>query len=229
MTPIPSVRWIAPAAIAAGLLVLGGGTWAALSLLQPTAVDQPITAPATREPLGPEPTTAPSAASGIQPTPTPTPAPGPMALPERCDDLFSDAMVETLTGQYQVSLNPEWSRQPDAVPLPTSDPALDALIGEQPRLNCNWMPGGGGHTGIITAIASVDDAEAAAVEERLANLYSPVQETFGTRYIWEDWETAAGGSVGESHLVREGLWFATRWLNIPVGGYTAEMVERVVG
>src|SRR5690554_6885803 len=72
----------------------------------------------------------------LVPAASPTP-PAPVEhrqLPESCDELFSSSMSATLTGQYGVTLNPEWSLLPDQVSLPTSDPALDAALIEQPML-----------------------------------------------------------------------------------------------
>jgi hypothetical protein len=195
-------------AAASGLLRFGDGGGAAA----------PET-PAASAPATDAPQPSPSASMPAEPAGT--------ALPASCDALYSDTMRATIEGDGLV-LNPEWS-QAEGLRLPTNDQQLSALLEPLPRLDCGWLPpDGGGEVGLITSVAQVTEEQQAAVEARMEELGWAQNEELGSiRYVFQ--EEGAGNRVGQSHILRDGLWFATGWANYGPSGYTADMVTQVLG
>ncbi|MFC0678683.1 hypothetical protein ACFFGH_12605 [Lysobacter korlensis] len=211
------------AIVLVALALVAGGVWAAASGLLPfgggnggAAPETPgASAPATDEP---------------QPSETPsTPAdPAATPLPASCDELYSDSMRGTIENAG-LALNPEWYVSGGDVRLPSEDSQLQELLGTVDRVDCAWVqPEGGGEVGIFTSVSQLTTDQAAAANARLIELgYGAIEELGGVRYVTET--TGEGNTLGESHFIRDGLWFGTLWINFGPAGYTADMVTQVLG
>jgi hypothetical protein len=193
-------------AAASGLLPLGGGP------AQPGAETPAASAPATEEP---------------QPSQSAPAAPAGTPLPASCDDLFSDSMRGTIEGAGLV-LNPDWHVASGETRLPSEDPRLQEILGSVERLDCAWLQESPSGVGIYTSISQVTPEQTEAANARMVELgYTAVDELGGVRYVTE--LSADGNTLGESHFVRDGLWFGTLWINYGPAGYTADMVTQVLG
>jgi hypothetical protein len=202
------------------LALVAAGIWAAATGLLPlgnggVAPETPAaSAPATD---APQPSNSPSAPADPAGTP----------LPASCDELFGDPMRGTIEGAGLI-LNPEWHQSSGETRLPSEDPELQEILGGVQRLDCAWLQESPGQVGIYTSVSQVTDDQAAAVTARMEELgYTGIEELGGVRYITET--TGDGNTLGESHLIRDGLWFGTLWLNYAPTGYTADMVAQVLG
>lgn len=207
------------------LALVAGGVWAAASGLLPgggegdPAAKTPVaSAPATEAPEpSDEPTEEPSAPA--EPVGTP--------LPASCDELYSDTMRTTIEGAELV-LNPEWHQSSGEIRLPSEDPQLQEILGSVERLDCAWLQESPGEVGIYTSVSQVTADQAAAANARMIELgYRAIEELGGVRYITE--LSGDGNTLGESHFLRDGLWFGTLWINYGPAGYTADMVTQVLG
>ncbi|TFD17161.1 hypothetical protein E3T37_16445 [Cryobacterium sp. TMT2-10] len=168
-----------------------------------------------------------------QPTSTPTPvavaSPAPITTgphPSSCDKLYSPAMVAALG---DLVLNPAWLKGADAgLRRGTDDPELGTLIdGSADKLTCVWgSAAGASGTGVSTNLVWVTPEQSAAAQARLVaagmNCY---EELGGMRCIVEG--VNAGGTQGESHFLRDGIWLATRYVNAGPDGYTHDMVANI--
>lgn len=150
-------------------------------------------------------------------------------LPGSCDSLFSASMRANVEGAG-LALNPAWASGTSAADSIT-DGTLRSQLSGLPQLSCRWLtPLGGGEVGVDTTVASVTSSQASAINARLASLgYTSISELGGVRYVWEVGESAESYPMGESHIVRDGLYFGTHWLNYGPSGYTADMVHNVFG
>ena len=151
-------------------------------------------------------------------------------LPSSCGEAFSETMKNTVQGAG-LTLNPSWSIGEPSYGLSITDSNLRGTLAGLEQLKCRWLnPEGGGEVGIETTIAVVDASQGSAVNSRLASLgYTPLSELGGTRYVWERGATPDSDRYGESHIVVGGLWFATHWLSYGPNGYTADVVNTVLG
>ncbi|MCU1578474.1 MAG: uncharacterized protein JWP19_678 [Rhodoglobus sp.] len=170
-----------------------------------------------------------SPAAGSDPTPVPTPEPSASAaasrIPSTCTALFSAAITATIQAAgYRQGTS---ARLND--PAGTSDGTLAGLMAGVPRLECTWHPSNTNTAGLETSVLEIDPATLAAVAARLQALgYASLDELGGVRYFFE--KTGSDGvAYGESDMLRDGLWFATRWVQYGPDGYTADMVSRVFG
>ena len=150
-------------------------------------------------------------------------------LPASCDSLFSASMRANVEGAG-LALNPSWASGTNSADSIT-DGNLRSQLSGLPQLSCRWLnPEGGGEVGVDTTVAAVTSSQASAINSRLASLgYTSISELGGVRYVWEVGYSAESYPMGESHLVRDGLYFATHWLNYGPSGYTADMVHNVFG
>ncbi|MBC7441645.1 MAG: hypothetical protein H7311_03850 [Ramlibacter sp.] len=174
-----------------------------------------------------------TAAGRPQPTSTPTPVavatPAPTTSgphPSSCDALYSPAMVLAFG---DLVLNPAWVKDEDpSMRRGTSDPELSALIdGSKDKLTCDWANANGGSgSGVSTNLVWVTPEQSAAVQARLVaaglNCY---EELGGMRCIVEG--PAEGGTIGESHFLRDSIWLATRYVNAGPDGYTHDMIANI--
>lgn len=159
--------------------------------------------------------------------PVVAPATDPL-LPSSCESLFSSNVVSAANSAGLV-LNPSWADGTDPGGLTLVDPVLASTLASAPSLDCRWLsPNGGSGVGIRSVIAVVTYDQALELDTRLSALgYTAVDELGGTRYYFES--SSGGEPYGESHLVRDGLWFATHWLGYGPKGYTADMVVNHFG
>ena len=150
-------------------------------------------------------------------------------LPSSCDSLFSASMRANVEGAG-LALNPSWASGTYSADSIT-DGTLRSQLSGLPQLSCRWLnPGGGGEVGVDTTVAAVTSSQASAINSRLASLgYTSISELGGVRYVWEVGDSAESYPMGESHIVRDGLYFATHWLNYGPSGYTADMIHNVFG
>ena len=159
---------------------------------------------------------------GESPRPTPIPTLVDPRLPDDCEALFSRAMIGALTKE---GLELETVRVPSGG---TDDAVLLELLDGSVVLECDWHEADGGvATGIRSSIAVIDPEQESAVIERLRDKsMTRLDELGGTRYFFEG-EDAEGNPMGESHFVRDGLWFATLWFGHGPYGYTADLARGV--
>lgn len=160
----------------------------------------------------------------LSPSPSPTPAPMPSAAPSRvpstCAQLFSAGMRGTIEAAGFRSNTSMHATNPPG----TDDAVLADLMRSKPALGCTWHRSDSDPAGIETSVLEVDETTTAAAIARFQALgFSPIAELGSTRYFIER------NSTGESHIIRDGVWFATRWVEYGPNGYTADMVGQVFG
>jgi hypothetical protein len=203
-------------ALTVGLAGLfGGGAFAAVALII-TALTR-----SAEEESGRGATVAPTASP--PPTVVQSPATPVSVLPSGCGGLFSEAMTVTLD-QLGFTLS---SRYDGPWHTGSADEQLrgqlDAAAADSRQLSCHWTSAS---AGLLTRVTEVDAQQLAAATARLEQLDSTLlSEHGGQRYVIE--RQGAAGATGESHFFREGVWFATHWLEHGQQGYTADMVRSV--
>jgi hypothetical protein len=158
-----------------------------------------------------------------RPQPSETAAAAPVITgpnPQSCDQIYSKRMFATL--EKGGPLNDETIAEEPA----SETPAIAALLADLPGLRCSW--GQAGEFAIITEVKQVTaEQSAAALAALKAAKFSCYAESGGTRCVVQ--EDSEGGSMGQSHFLRENVWLATDWLNWPQAGYTADMVRTLWG
>ncbi|TBN56075.1 hypothetical protein EYE40_00940 [Glaciihabitans arcticus] len=147
-------------------------------------------------------------------------------VPNECSGLYSAAMVGTLIDaglRLQLEATPA-----DIVDSGSGDQTLRELMLQRPLIECVWLDSAGGkQSGVLTVVAEATPQLAAAVEQRASQLgLTRLSENGGQRWVTEGTD-ADGTKTGESHFLRDGLWFATRWYGQGPYGYTSDMVKRV--
>lgn len=164
----------------------------------------------------------------VVPTDPPQDAVTDPRLTATCAELFSPS-VESAANAAGLVLNPTWSAGTPPGGLSLQDPELASVLATVPALDCRWVgPNGDSGVGIRSVLAVVDADQAAWLNARFAGLgYRPQNELGGTRYFFE--ANSGGTPYGESHIVREGIWFATHWVSYGPKGYTADMVTNYFG
>jgi hypothetical protein len=172
----------------------------------------------------PAPSAEPSPSAVAVPTPEPV---RDERIPTDCAAIYTFDWSSTFAPGY--ALNPAWSTA-DGAPAQfgTDDAGALPILQETSQLTCAWLPpeGGDGRVGLVTSVASLDEAQTAAVIAAYqAAGMECYEEQGGTRCIAE-WQGVAG-SAGESHFIREGLWIATRWDGPAVSGYTLDIVTQL--
>lgn len=191
-----------------------------------------LRAPAPEADAAPEPTPRPMPAAAGEPVPVAPGGSAPAAapaggVPADCGAAYSSDWTDAFAPDYV--LNPAWATGDDApVLLGTDDPGAVPTLEQAAQLTCAWLPAepADGRTGLVTTIASVDDAQrSAALGAFEAGGLDCFPELEGTRCVAE-WEEAAG-PAGESHFFRGGVWIATRWSGPAVTGYTHDIIEAV--
>jgi hypothetical protein len=204
------------------LALIAGGIWAAASGLLPfggPAGGGPTAAPETAAP--------PVETAEPEETGAPAEEPAGAPLPASCDELYSDSMRGTIEGTGLL-LNPDWHVAGGETRLPSEDPELQEILGPIERLDCAWLEDSPSGVGIYTSVSRVTSEQAAAAGARMAELgYGAIEELGGVRYVTET--SGDGNTLGESHFLRDGLWFGTLWINYGPAGYTADMVTQVFG
>ena len=212
-----ALAWIL--SLSGAVIVDAVAVWGAMQIVEFRAVhtELALEAAPTRTPAPP------------RPTPTgPVEPPRDSRVPTDCDEVYSRDMASTLTGAGLVLQD---ATTPAVIEEPGSeDEVLRELLGERPLVECVWLDSGGGtQSGVLTVIAEATTERAAAVELRAGQLgMTRLVENGGHRWIVEG-RTDAGVRTGESHFLRDGLWFATRWYGYGPFGYTSDMARQVFG
>jgi hypothetical protein len=215
--------------IAVAVLWVRGLTTAAAGDGRPVAHAPALTVkPSTAQPISPgappaESTTAGQSAAAAVENNAAAPS---GQLPGSCDQLYSTALVDTLTAG-NLALNPARLNDPDVnVTFGPADEHLRTVIDANESLQCIWVtPAGGSGIGIGTTVVLVDAAERDQVADRLRSLgFVCVNEREGLRC---DTETSSvEGTFGESHFLRDDLWVATQYGDVPLPkGYTLDIID----
>jgi hypothetical protein len=152
----------------------------------------------------------------------PTYDPVEAALAPTCDQLFSPSVVSAANAAGLV-LNPSWIATTPAG-LDFADADIARLAGNTRSITCLWVPPDGpGASGIRVQIGVVNPDDAAWLDNKFrAEGYRGLSELGGTRYVWQS--TGGSGQYGESHLVLDGIWFATHWSVYGPTGFSADIV-----
>ena len=204
-------------------VLVGGGALLAVvatvitALLRPFEAESGLVPTPSRTPQPPVPTTSTSA--------TAEPETVPDVLPASCDDLYGEDMVATFA-EARMEVNQDWTGSREA-PAGTADPGLRVMLEPKTSLDCFWLDANGGaDAAVLTSVAVVSPAENALIADRLVELgFAQQNDRGGTRYFVE--HTVRGETVGESHFLRDGVWFATNWYGFGPWGYTGHMVDQV--
>jgi len=169
--------------------------------------------------------------SSTAPTTTPlpaetTPAAAGFALPQQCEDIYSDGMLATLN-----SANPPLNDPGVTMNSTQNVDALELLTSGIPTIRCSW--GQPSESGLATNVSVADTARTAALLDALRSA------GFGCESIWEgtlcqieqrtvnlDDEEV---TLGESHFVRGDGWVSTAWINFAPEGYTEDIVSTLFG
>ena len=211
------IAWVVSAV--AALLVDTAAVIGALQVIEFRTAQLEIAAPegaSTPSPGPPDPI----------PSSTATAPPRDPRVPIACEGLYSDDMISTLTAlglELQSAATNTRYLQPG-----TTDAPLRELLEPGEVLECAWLDNAGGdQSGVLTVISTVNEAETEATIARLTALkMTRLNELGGVRFYRETTESS-GRATGESHFLREGLWFATRWYGQGPYGYTGNMVRTV--
>ena len=210
--------WIVVGVVA--LLAIGAGvTFAVMNL-----GDSDVTAPAASQ--EPSPSEPPAETPSAEPE---SPEPAPSALPAACRDIFSPAYYEELaaTGAVLSEGNTGPREQPFDAEVPG---VVESTIAAAPHLECTWSFADNFSVGIQTVVAEVTDEEAIQVTEALEGAgFAGVNELGSVRYIKEVAGTEGFGPHGYSIIARDGLLVATKWVDWPATGYTADIVNTLLG
>jgi hypothetical protein len=160
-------------------------------------------------------------------TPVPTDAaPADSRIPADCMSLYTtdwSASLEPLV------LNPAWTTQAENGPWIATDSTLSSQLQAATVLTCNWAsPVGGSGQGIITNVAAIAADNQEQLIASIGSLgFTCYDELEGLRCIWE--KNDDGTALGESHFIRDGIWLATKWIEVSPDGYTHDMVNTIFG
>lgn len=168
-----------------------------------------------------EPSTKPSATPDQETT---------IGIPAECAAVYSPALFAKLRADL-VGLNVD-----DSMSSGTKDSSLVPVIAANPHVRCAW--GYAGELGITTGVVSIGKAEQARVLERLqAQKFTCVEANGGTECTsprtapetegLAENETAPVG--GEVHLLRDGIWVPTSYVNYWSEGYVADIAHTIWG
>lgn len=102
------------------------------------------------------------------------------------------------------------------------------MLSEDAVLECFWVNEDDVESaGLLTLVAEVDATEEELTIAALTDLgYTEIRELGGVRFVGQ-LPSDNGFTTGESHFLRDGVWFATRWYGYGPYGYTADMVTQV--
>lgn len=149
-------------------------------------------------------------------------APVSSVIPASCEGIYSIDWAPRMDG---LVLNPEWAL---AAPIAETVTSFDEELNETSRqtrtIVCRWGHEiGGSDRGVTTGVGPVTVEEQASVLARMQLEFDCYEELGGTRCVSE--MSDDNGSLGESHFLRDGVWIATKWLNISPEGYTHDIIN----
>lgn len=165
---------------------------------------------------------APETGAPVAPLPEPGEQPT-SVVPAACSDIYTTDWSAQMSG---LVLNPTRAADPGQPALyGSTDDALVAVLKAAEPLSCRWDgEHGGSDRFLVTNVAELQADQQPEVLARLASLgLSCYDELGGTRCIIEGSDD--NGFWGESHFLRDGVWIATRWMNIAPDGYTHDIVN----
>ena len=149
-------------------------------------------------------------------------------LPDTCADVYSDEMKSGLA-DVGLELNSVWTGTRE-LPAGSEDPQLRGLLIDEPGLECFWLDASGGaDSAVLTVIADTSEATIERAMARLTELELTRREEFGGVRFFTETTNPEGERLGESHLFRDSVWFATRWYGTGPFGYTADMSVQILG
>jgi hypothetical protein len=186
----------------------------------------------------PEPDPSGTSSPDSTPTPTlPTPKPVPtptetnlpdaaFALPERCEDIYSDEMLAALN-----AANPPLNDPGVTMNSSQNVEALELLTSGIPTIRCSW--GQPSESGLATNVSVVEAARTAALLDALRasgfeceTIWEGTLCQIEQRTVNQDDQEAV---LGESHFVRGDGWVSTAWINFAPEGYTEDVVSTLWG
>ena len=211
------LRWLTGGLVAAGVISL-------IAMIAVTAI-------AVLKPQLFSPDAAPGA---VSPTATPPPSPSPSdppvvvvdtVLPLECEALFKQRMRAALSRQgltLATSLSGAEKARPGS-----ADRQLRALMRNHDSLDCYWLDEDGGErAAVLTRALEPGHRVTTKAKARLIALdFTEQRDEHGVRYFIES--SSGAEPSGESHYLREGVWFATHWYGVGPRGYTNHMVDNV--
>ncbi|AMB57652.1 hypothetical protein [Microterricola viridarii] len=166
----------------------------------------------------------PAPESGAPVAPLPEPSTEPVSLvPADCSGIYSTDWSTQMDG---LVLNPAWSSESgQPAIIGSSDEELEATLQAAAPLTCRWgNEQGGSDRALVTNVAQLHGDQSEASLARMNAIgYDCYDELGGTRCIVESKDD--NGTWGESHFLRDGVWVATRWMNIAPDGYTHDIVN----
>ncbi len=167
-----------------------------------------------------------SGAPGASPTSSPSPTPtGTIALPPRCEGIYSPAMLATLTTQVPPLNDP-------GVTMYSTQNAdgLDLLGSGIPTLRCSW--GKPSSVGLATNVSIVTAAQSAALRQSLQNQGFACAPAHGGTLCTLAQQMPQGDTIvkmGEYQFLRGNGWVTTRWITADPAGYMADIVATLWG
>lgn len=180
----------------------------------------PTASPGTPEPTPSitQPTTGPS------PSPIETNLPQSIELPSSCEDIYSDQMLAALQEQ-----NPPLN-DPGVTMLPTENAdLLEILESGAPTLRCTW--GQPSEFGLATNVTLVDEEQAAGVLESLRAAGFGCEDVAAGESCEIEQRGVTFDDVeyvrGETHVVGDGAWVATAWINFHPDGYSTDIAAQL--
>lgn len=212
------IPWVVVGAVL--LLLAGGGV--AFALLGQGGSDDS----AAGSSVSPSPSS--QGAPSAEPTPEPA-GPESAALPAACRDIFSSEQYSSLaaTGAKLSEANTGPRNRP--LSEPEVPAVVESTIAGSPHLECSWTFESNFNVGIFTVLAEVSDEEAATVAGALdAAGFTALSELGSVRYITSS-SSEEFGDHGYSIIHRDGVLIATEWIDWPAAGYTADIVNTVLG
>ncbi|WP_345802068.1 hypothetical protein AAIB33_02885 [Microbacterium sp. AZCO] len=170
---------------------------------------------------------SPSSSGSATPTPSPSATSGDaIALPAACEQIYSPAMLASLTAQAP-PLN-----DPGVTMLSTQNAELlEVLHSGIPTIRCSW--GAPSEFGLATNVSIVDAAQAATVSSALQGAgFGCVAQSGGTICRIEQRTVDLDDNevhFGETHFLRGNAWVSTAWINFTPAGYTEDIIATLWG
>jgi hypothetical protein len=159
---------------------------------------------------------------GVTPSASATPDAGDdMALPARCEDIYSADMLATLNEQNPPLNDPGVTMYSSQIVE-----ALEIIESGAPSIRCSW--GVPSEVGLATNVTIVDAAQVALLRETLP-AEGLVCEEAGQGTLCTMSGTNDVADFGETHYLRGNGWVSTHWINYDPEGYTDDIVGMLWG
>ncbi len=169
-------------------------------------------------------------ATPVSPAPTPSPIetmlPDTLQLPERCEDIYSAGMLDSLNQQ-----NPPLN-DPGVTMYSTENAVgLEILAAGPPSIRCSW--GVPSESGLATTVTVIDATQAAALRTGLLEAGFGCEDALGGTICRIEQRGVSLDDVpytrGEVHVVRDNGWVATAYVNFTPEGYSEDIVQTLWG